>query len=171
MTNGLGVLAIALAIAAIAAGCGGGSDATGDPSTSEGSTAVIPPVKTSSISKAEYIPRANKVCDESWESMLESFASRYHSATKGKPFVEASENIFLPSMQFWFDDISYIGAPEGEKDQVENMLESLQLAVYKGEEQPVSSPKQLVAIFADFSHLAGQYGLDSCLVEESSFEA
>lgn len=101
--------------------------------------------------------------------MRTSFKQRYKGILEGKPFAAASKNIFLPSLQIQFDDIQYIGAPEGEEAQVEEMIGALQLAVFSAQEQTVSSPAQMAKIFADFNRLALAYGLDSCPVEEDTF--
>lgn len=159
------ICAVALASAATL-GCGSGSSneasVTSGPRTS---------VTTSSVSKTEYINRANGVCEKSWAIALPSFQRRYKSTLHGKAFNAASQNIFLPSLQLQFDDIQYIGAPDGDERQVEEMIGALQLAVYRGEEQIVSSPRQMVHIFAKFSRLAIQYGIDSCPVEEATFKS
>jgi hypothetical protein len=88
---------------------------------------------------------------------------------KGRHFAYLTRNIFLGHMQFWFDDISYIGTPDGERDQLEAMLETLQAAVHRGDEQRVSSPRALASLMGGFSRLARSYGLDECVVKPSSF--
>lgn len=163
----IAALAAVLAIAAIATGCGGSS---GENARTSETTGPNTSVTTSSITTAEYIDRANGVCDEAWPRMLYSFERRYGGTLKGKPFAAASKNIFLPSLQIQFDDIHYIGAPEGEQEQVEEMVDALQAAVYSGEKQTITLPAQMVKIFAKFNRLASQYGIDSCPVEEASFQ-
>ena len=94
-------------------------------------------------------------------------------------FAYSARTNFLPHIQFWFDDISYLGEPMGAKPERESMimvlqpedtLKILQLSVFSGEEQRVSDAKQLAAIFSSYDRLARKYGLNDCLVEETSFE-
>ncbi len=154
-----------------AVGCGS-DDSAGSPgvaAANSGSPDVNIPWGPESLNRAEYTRRANGVCKESWEQMLESFAQRYQSETTAKKFTEASKNIFLPGMQFWFDDISYLGAPPGEKEQVETILTAIQLAVFSGQKQTALSPKQLATIFSESNRLVHGHGLDSCRVSETSF--
>lgn len=164
------MLLAAIAIAACAPGCGGGGGDTSSQAQPAKQKVVIP-WGSGSVSKAEYVKRASGVCEKSWKGMLESFQQRYQSVTHGEKFAEASQNIFLTGMQFWFDDISYIGAPKGEKDRIEALLTALQLAVFQGEEEHIVSTGQFSATFAEFNRLARQYGLNSCLVHKTSFSA
>jgi hypothetical protein len=115
------------------------------------------------LSKAPYRARANAICKESIARMS---ASAKQAA--GAPFSAHSHDIYLPGMQFWFDDIHYLGSPLGDAGQVEAMLQALQLDVWKGQEHGVSSAQRLTALFHDFSRLAHRYGLESCVVRPTS---
>jgi hypothetical protein len=116
-----------------------------------------------SLTKANYLAQANAKCKESIAQMSESVK---RSGTVS--FAEKSQRIYLPGMQFWFDDIHYLGTPAGDAGQIEAMLQALQLAVWRGEEQGVSSAARLSALFNTFSRRARRYGLDACIVRPGS---
>jgi hypothetical protein len=169
----------ALLIAAIAAittlGCGGdGSDGT---SKQDRDLSTVPriglPVFTGSLTKAQFIARSNEFCRESWADMLQEAArhrrERASKASEAELFAYSSRYSFLPHIQFWFDDISYLGAPKGEEEQVEDMLKALQWAVYSGEERRIASIELMTAVFSSFNRLAREYGLDECLVDRGAF--
>jgi hypothetical protein len=182
-----GLLIFALTASLVAAGCGDDDD------TPDGTTPVaarIPtvrpdglpvrpetglPLRINALTKSEYLARSNKVCRESWVAMLQEFdrykRERGSSETDAELFAYVSKNSLLSFIQFWFDDISYLGAPKGEKQQVEQMLEALQLAVFGGEEQRISNPALFSAVFSSFNRLASEYGLDECVVDEKDFRS
>jgi hypothetical protein len=170
----LGVyLAGALFAATIVSGCGGSSsDDSAEGSINRPSEPGIElPLALVSLSRTQYLAQANALCRRSWADMLTKFARRRNDfkGNEAQLFAFYSRNSFLPHMQFWFDDIVYLGAPEGEPEPYEGALEALQAAVYEGQERRISSPAQFAAIFADFNRRARKAGLDECLVEADSF--
>lgn len=173
-------------------GCGNsGGDATGEKPTS--TTAEVPVdttrevparviLKTTHLDKAEYIRRANLQCDSVWHNMLRSFAEIYPSVAHAfqkesnptpkaeKGFEIAAQETLLPYLQEEFDNVQYLGAPEDEDEPVTTVLRALQNAVYDGQEQTVSTPDQLAAVFANFNQRAREYGIKHCLTQASRFE-
>jgi hypothetical protein len=115
-----------------------------------------------SLTKAHYIARANAICKESIEQMKKSVRAQGLGS-----YFERSEQIYLPSMQFWFDDIDYLGAPLGDAGQVEAMMRAVQVAVWRGQERGVYSGQQMAALFSKFSRMARHYGLDRCVVRST----
>jgi hypothetical protein len=161
-----------LAVVAIISGCGGSSsDAVGGSVNRPSEPAPELPLALVSLSKTQYLAQANAICRRSWADMLTKFARRRNGfeGDEAQLFAFSSRNSFLPHIQFWVDDIAYLGAPEGEPEPYEGVLEVLQAAVYEGERRRISSPAQFAAIFADFNRRARQVGFDDCLVEEDSF--
>lgn len=175
--------AIVLAIV-FAAGCGSKGQ-QGTVRTGAGTVTAETglPLNPSSLTKAQFLVRANRLCRESWAAMRKEFsqfrAERGSGMSDAQLFAYSARNNFLTHIQFWFDDISYLGAPTGVKSETESMmqilqpedtLKALELAVFSGQERRVSDAKQLGAIFSSYDRLARKYGLDDCLVEETSFE-
>ena len=133
------LLAVVVAIAGAFAGCGGGDDASDASDTTVRSKSGLPieaaaglPLRPNFLTKVQYTARANAICRESWADMLEELDRERRSrsgVSEEDLFASISQNSFVLHMQFWFDDISYLGTPKGEKSELEAMLEALQLAV------------------------------------------
>lgn len=166
-------LAGALLATMLASGCGGSSsgDSAEDAVNRPSEPGIELPLALVSLSRAQYLTQANALCRRSWADMLTKFARGRNDfeGSEAQLFAYYSRNSFLPHMQFWVDDIVYLGAPEGEPEPYEAALEALQAAVYEGQERRISSPAQIATIFADFNRRARQAGYDECLVEEGSF--
>jgi hypothetical protein len=164
----------------IAAGCGG-TDAGNNAATAETKEGLIPPVLTSKRNKTEYVARSNELCAEYWGRMLESFRERYPRVARRfrnapslrpseeKRFQSATRLIFLAGLQAIFDDVHYLGAPKGEEQRAEAMLTALQKSVYDGFERRIRTPRQFSELFHRFNVLAYRYGMNNCLVYESTF--
>lgn len=167
----------ALVLALAIAGCG--SDSTEDPTgaSSTAATSQTPPkaiglpLIVNSISKAELIAKANERCRESWPVMRREYA-RFEK-NQGRQVASARlSKVTIPGhAQFWFDDITYLGSPEGEKQELEDIFKALQLAVYVAQEEKRPSPALLTGIFGSFNRVAEDYGLRGCIVNGSSPEA
>jgi hypothetical protein len=165
------VLVGALAAVAIG-GCGGQEDSSGQ-AKKESTVHIGLPVYINSLTKEQYLQQADRICRKSWADLLGYFV-KYRRQRAGKDseaaiFAYAAQEYFLPSAQFWFDDVSYLGAPRGDEEEVEDMLKALQLAVHSAEELRIPSPRVLVAAFSSFNRLAREYGLDACVVRVGSF--
>jgi hypothetical protein len=160
-----------------AAGCG--ADNTGD-KKQDSQRAVKVRLKTVPLSKAQYVAKADRFCDQAWAFMLTSFSQRYpvvahgyqneeDAKAEGTQFHEASQNIFLAGMQALFDNLQYVGAPETEEHEIDRVLRALQRAIYDGWERRITSAKQFSEIFNRFTVLAYEYGINHCLTYESNF--
>lgn len=167
------ILVAVAAIGPIMGGCGSSTD--DDPKETTGRSTLQKiglPVFVNSLTKAQYLARANKLCRRSWADMLNEFTyyrnRRNPNADQSRLFAYVSKESFLPHMQFWFDDISYLGAPRDEEVKVEDMLKALQWAVHSGQERRIPSASFLVAVFSSFNQLAREYGLDGCLVTKAT---
>jgi hypothetical protein len=179
------LLIAVVTIALLISGCGDGdgdSTEAGDRAGSDGNPRRIVklepeiglPLMVNSLTKSEYLARANKICRVSTADMVKQFA-RYRrqqgsNQSQSEQFAYMARNVFLPHIQFWFDDITYLGAPRGgNKSQLEIVLQELQVAVHVGEAQSITSARQLVDVLSTFNRAARRYGLDGCLLDETSF--
>lgn len=174
------LLLVVVLTALLGVGCGG--DAAGD---GEGTTATARsearaadaetglPLFLSKRTKAEFLERANEICRVGWNVLRKQFAhiqeKRGPRLNRKELFAFATKYNFMPHIQFWFDDITYLGLPEGEKrKEIEDMLYALQLAVFSAGERRVTDSDELSAVFSSFNRLAREYGLDECFVEGDS---
>jgi hypothetical protein len=131
-------------------------------------------VTTANLTKAQFIPRVNKICRQAWVIILDNFtqfsSGQDPNVSEKKRFAEAVQLSLLAGIDFHiFDEIYDLGAPRGEEREIEEMIGSMQSAVERGQKRlvPISSVQQVSKLFDDYNKRARQYGLDDCLVDEA----
>jgi len=149
-----GVLALAL----LAAGCGGGNDG-GD--------------STASLSKAQFVKQGNAICrkgNAELESEFEEFAEEHNLQENKKPseaaFEEAAETILIPGITNQVEEIRALGTPEGDEGEIDEILTGAEEAVEEGEEDPASFGEGESPQFKKVNKQAREYGLTVCGEEE-----
>jgi acetylornithine deacetylase/succinyl-diaminopimelate desuccinylase-like protein len=154
--RGCSLLAAILAALLLAGGCGGSSD----------SKDVT--VQTGSLSKAEFIAKANAIC----KAARTKFTVRYsqfikqHKALTNKAQQEAAlreaiESIITPNIEGEITHISQLGAPKAYSAEVASFLNSLQERLEEGQDDPT----KLIATpypFKAAEDIAGKAGLKVC---------
>ncbi len=146
----IGTLAILLFAAA---GCGGGG---GDSSTD-----------ANAIPKAEFIKKADAICSAGNKRMEVTFA---HFLEENKNIRHPSEadyeslvgKVVVPNVRREIKEIRTLGAPEGDEDRVEAILEALEEGVETAENDPKAVVSSSEAIFGISSRLGKEYGLEVC---------
>jgi hypothetical protein len=137
-----------LATSAIAAaGCGGDDD-----DSDSG-------LETSDLSKTEWIAKADQICG-SGDAEIGRQAEEFF---KGKPTPEVetqfTEQVVIPNIESQVDQLRDLGAPEGDEDQVQKMLDTVDEGLTKVESDP-SALEQ--GALNPGTALAQQYGLKVC---------
>lgn len=156
MSVRLSVMLIAvLAIAAVASGCGGGGDAS-----------------TASISKAEFIKKADAICTEGGERTQSNFAAfaKENKIPEGKELTTAQweaagTKVIVPALEQQAEEVRQLGIPAGDEAQIEAFLDGVDKAVEEIEENPKlakSAPKLLT----DAHQAIKGYGFKVCGPEE-----
>jgi len=146
------VLALGLVGAGLAffAGCGGGGDRT---------------VPASSLSKAAYAKRADEICAKGRLRAL-----RYQPSPGGGQTAEAAhqaiEASVLPAIQEVVDELYELGAPGGQKGQIEAFLAAFQEDVDAGEALATPTFNRLQRTMAPSGKLARGAGLQDCVYGE-----
>jgi hypothetical protein len=146
-----GVLAIAL----LAAGCGGGDEET---------------ESTASLTKAQFIKQADGICkagEEEIEVKFESFAKEHKLSDKTPPShkesEEAANTILIPAIAGEVKEIRGLGAPSGESEQVDELLSSVEAALDGARKDPVKFiESEGEGEFAKANRMAREYGLKVC---------
>lgn len=160
------------AAVAIGSGCGGdGSE------TAEGggfSVYADTTMTTGSLpTKARFVARVNQICRYGWKVIHENFRdySSWQSPrlSEEKLFARSVRLSYLAGLDFHiFDEIYRLGAPKGEERAAEDVIGAMQTAVERGQRVvTVPTSEELVALFADYNQIAGEYGFSDCLVEGS----
>ena len=157
----IAVLAAVFAMAIITAGCG----SSGDSSTGGDSS-------TASLTKPEFIKQADAICEEGNES-IETEANEFadeNGIDTEKPTTEEQEEVVTevvaPAIQQQAEDIDALGAPSGDEEKVEAIVE----AVEAGADEIEATPSTVVegkgeSPFEEANELANEYGLKVCGAE------
>jgi NhaP-type Na+/H+ and K+/H+ antiporter len=132
-----------LAVGVLAAGCGGSDDDS----------------TTSSLTKSEWIAKADAICqagnqrDEQAAEQL--FGNGKPTAAELQQFVTETA---IPDTQRQIDELRALGAPSGDEDQVNKILDTVQADI----DQAKAAGDINDQTFADANALAKQYGLQVC---------
>jgi hypothetical protein len=133
-----------VALGAIAAGCGSSDD--NDSSTSD-------------LTKAEWIAKADAICQQGNQEINqaahEQFGNQKPTAADVQQF---ARGVALLGTQDQIDKIRALGAPSGDEDQVNKILDTVQADI----DQAKSSGDIEESTFDDGDALAQQYGLKVC---------
>lgn len=149
------IAAFAVAAAILASGCGsGGSDPI--------------EIQTGSLSKAEFINKADAICTKGQERggrELASYMSKNHVTLTG-PLPEAAAvglfgAVIEPTYQREITEISELGAPNKDAKKVAAMLEAIEAGLAKAQRDPAGAlgRNELVPTAGA---LARAYGLTEC---------
>lgn len=148
-----GVLALAL----VAAGCGSSDDSTG-------TTDV-----TVTITKDQLIAQGDTICkqgDKEIEAGFERYAEENELPDNGEPSeeqgVELVESVIVPSIKTQAELLRGLGAPEGDEEEIEAMLDSLDEAVEEAEANPETLFEEDSDPFGDPNQAAEDYGFKAC---------
>ncbi len=138
-------LTVLVALGAIGAGCGSSDDSSDD--------------STSSLTKAAWIAQADAICkagnQQINQAAQQQFGNQEPTAAEVQQF--ATETA-LPSTQSQVDKIRALGAPSGDEDQVNKILDTVQADIDKAK----AAGDIEESTFADGNALAKQYGLKVC---------
>ena len=146
-----------LAIALIAAGCGGGDDSTST---------------TAALTKAQFLKQGNQICAEGNKEIntgFEEFAKENNIKENQEPTQaqreELAETVLLPSVTKQVEGVDGLGAPSGDEEQVEEIIDAAEEAIEEGEQDPAALVAEGEDSFAKVDKLAGEYGLTACAGE------
>lgn len=144
----------AAVLAALVAGCGGGDETTDE---------------TVTLTKVEFIKQGDAICqtgNKEIEEGFEEFAKENNLPENKEPSkeqgVELVETVLLPSIQQQGEEIRELGAPEGDEEQVDELLTSLEDAVAEGEDDPESLFSGDTDPFGKPNQMASDYGFKVC---------
>jgi hypothetical protein len=150
----IALLAGVMAIAIVAAGCGSSSDSTDT---------------TVTLTKVEFIKQGDAICkkgSEQIEDEANSFAKENNIDTN-KPTKEEQEEVISgvlgPALQNQADEISALGAPDGEEEKTEAIVEALESGAEELEEDPASLlAENGTGPLDKANELANEFGFKQC---------
>jgi hypothetical protein len=144
-----GLVALPLAVIAIA-GCGSSSTSSSTTTGAQGST----------ISKSEFVSRANAICVKG-NAATKAAGAKLGSSPAEKQIVAYVREVEVPAVEAQISAIRALGAPAGDQATIARMLDLAKAAV----ERVKAVPTILTTgqnVFAQFAKVAHPYGLSSC---------
>ena len=147
----LAAVAVLVALAALVAGCGGGDETTDE---------------TVTLTKAEFIKQGDAICKEGndqSEEEAEEFAEENGftlEKASDEQLEEAVSEVLVPSLNQQAEEIDALGAPEGDEEQIEELVSSLETAAEEIEGDPGLVFEEEVLVEPE--ELAQDYGFKVC---------
>jgi hypothetical protein len=141
----------ALAIVLVVAGCGGGGSST----------------STSSISKAQFIKKADAVCATGNKRLEADFAAFLQEKKNLRDpseadFEELVGKVVVPNLDREIKEIRALGVPSGDEDEVGEIVTAIEEGLETAENDPKAAVNSSEAVFGVSSRLAKEYGLEVC---------
>jgi hypothetical protein len=156
------VLTAALSALLLAGGCGDSDD------SATGSAGEEITVETSSLSKAEFIKQADAICQKTksdFENAVVASLTRQRTnpvkPTEASPEEKLVETTLVNTYQKQIDEISELGAPSGDEEDIAAFLNTLQQVIDSAGEDPIAFIENDVS-FGKAPKLAIAYGLTGC---------
>lgn len=145
-----GVALLFVIVAAIAAGCGGDDEAT------------------ASLSRQQFVKEANAVCKAGERERTEIIEGATKLFKPGEVLSKERKEEFVQTgavdpYRKMTEQLTELGTPEGEEEQVEAVIEEMERAADKAEENPIKALTS-IAPFAAANKAVTDYGIDSCAV-------
>lgn len=155
--RGISLLCTVLAALLFAVGCGSGSD-DGDIE-----------VQTGSLSKAEFIEKADAICKAARTEFLAKYSSfvQAHKTEFSDPqkqealLEEVLDTLLAPNVEGQIEQISALGAPNGYATQVETFLNDLQIRLGEAQDD-LAGLTATATPFAKAENAAKQAGMKGC---------
>jgi hypothetical protein len=148
----LSVLACAALAAGALAACGGGDDNKQQFGATVGSG-------PSTLTKDQFVQQANQICDQGNKELDTASQALGQNPTADQISSFATDTV-VPAVERQVSDIRALGAPAGDEEQVNALLDAAQADAEKVKSDPTvlanGDP------FADANKLADDYGLTSC---------
>ncbi len=164
MTKRALVALFACLIVVVAAACGGGGDSTSG-STGGGESSEA---SGSAPTKAAFVKEADAICEKADEELneeVESYAKENGIPLGKEPTKAQQEELYaevvLPNVGRQGEEISALTAPEGDEDEVGEIVDALDAGVEEGEADP-SGLVEGKNPLADASSKAKAYGMKVC---------
>jgi hypothetical protein len=138
-----------LAVAAFAAGCGDEDSSSAD-----------------SLTKAEFVDKADKVCSDIEKDTRKKLLAASKLAKGSSPKQQEEvlvTTIIAPTLQSQAEELGALGAPEGDEEEVEAIVEELEAVAKEAETNPVGISTKADP-YREADQMMQDYGLDTCMI-------
>jgi len=146
----------AFAIAAIGIGCGSDSD-----DSSQVNATVV-------VAKPTFLKKAEAVCTRNYENVkagYEDFVKKNggpeNAFDDAESQAEYVDTVIIPEKEKTIEELQELGAPEGDEQQVEEILDAYEEGIDVAEEDPQAAMSSQ-GVFAYATSVAEKYGLENC---------
>ena len=153
------VLAGAMALALVGAGCGGGD------SGAEGSaaSAEVHPTKKAFLKQAEAVCVKNyERVKKEYEAFVNANGGPKNAFEEPDTTAEYVDDVIVPEKKRTVEELKALGAPTGDEKAVGEIIEAYEEGIEVAEEDPERATTS-TGVFAYATHVAEEYGLKSCL--------
>jgi hypothetical protein len=143
------LLAVALAAGVVAAGCGGDDD-DGD---------------GEALTKVEFISQADAICAEGDREIDQAGREAFGDQRPSEQEIEQfATDTVAPNIQNQIDGIRALTPPEGDEQQVAEILDAAQNGIDEIEQDPslLNQGPDAGGAFTEANNLATEYGLTDC---------
>ncbi len=131
------------------AACGGGGDATTD------STQGTP------LTKDEFLAQGNQIC-KSGNEAVSSAASSLGQNPSQADIDQFVNDTLIPTVEGELNSLQALGAPSGDEDQVNAIIDAAQSGVDSSSANPGEATNPNSPAFQEANKLASAYGLTDC---------
>jgi hypothetical protein len=152
-TRGFSAAGAFLAVLLLVVGCGGSSD----------SGAIT--VEEGSLTTAQFAKRADTLCKESKARVRREFNAFMQNSANSSGGEEAAgavlSAVVVPAYERFIDQISALGSPKGDVQEVTDFLNAIQQELKVAEQEPlkvINKPH----LFVKAAAIARRYGLTGC---------
>ncbi len=158
-TRTLAVLAVGATL--LIAGCGG-EDEEGDTSSTTSAATGATGLGGEPLTHEEFVAQGDEICATGDEEIEAAASGQFGDAgpQNEQAITEFAETVVIPSIQAQHDGISALTPPEGEEEEVEELLSELQTALDELSEDP--SLLASSTAFEDVNKLASDFGFTNC---------
>lgn len=143
-------LAVLLALALLASGCGGGDD--GD--------------SAAALTQAEFVRKAEAICEGTDRAQRAAFRAYAPKHAKTLSTAVGEEELItvvgLPAVLDEAEELKALGAPSGDEQEVEAFVVEIEKAVREAMKDPGSVEARRGNPFSEAGKLARAYGLEAC---------
>lgn len=141
---------------------GGAADATGAADTTGTSDDDSRPV----VEKAQFLEKGDAICRKvpaAYKKLVQPLEKESLAKGTGKPpLAEVNLTAAVPPLGVAIEEFEELDAPQGDEQEVEEIIEALKAAKKGVEEKPTTELSGPKSPFDDFQNLSRAYGFERC---------